>query len=232
MPCYNEASHLEENTLKVYNYVKKNFNINFNIVLADSNSTDDTSKISKKLAKKYKGIKYCYAPIKGKGIGMRTAVKKYNYDWYIMYDSDMAVEPESLTPMIKLIKSEKYDLICARRHGKGAKLITSTKRKILSYGTTLMVNFVLLNFKIKDSQAGFKAWNNKVRETIWPLIEDTKFFFDIELIHFSYKKKFNITYLPVIYRIDEGKKGGSSVKIFKHVLDSFIKLLKLRFRKI
>jgi glycosyltransferase involved in cell wall biosynthesis len=232
MPGLNEASHLKTDVLRVYNYMKKNFKIKFEIIISDTSSTDDTPKIAMKLAKKYKEIKYNQLNKKGKGLGVKSGVMSYNYDWYILYDTDLPVEPKFLKPMIKLIETEKYDLICANRHGKGAKLITSTKRKIISFGTTLMVNFVMLNFKIKDTQAGFKAWNQKVKKQVWPLIQDTKFFFDVELIHISYKKRLKLAYLPVVYTIKEDKKGGSTVNLFRDITQSLTQLIKLRFRKI
>lgn len=232
MPGLNEASHLEKDVLKVYNYMKKNFKIDFNIIISDTNSTDKTPEIARNLAKKYKEIKYNRVLKRGKGLGVKSGVMNYDYDWYILYDTDLPVEPKYLRPMMKLIESEKYDLICARRHGKGAKLITSTKRKILSRGTTLMVNLVMLNFRIKDTQAGFKAWRKEIKKHVWPYIKDEKFFFDVELIHISNKKGFKVVYIPVIYTIKEDKKGGSTVKVFKDVTQSFMQLLKLRFRKI
>ena len=67
---------------------------------------------------------------------------------------------------------------------------------------------------------------------MWPHIKDEKFFFDVELIHISNKKGFKVVYIPVVYTIKEDKKGGSTVKIFKDVTQSFMQLIKLRFRKI
>jgi glycosyltransferase involved in cell wall biosynthesis len=234
MPCYNEGMHLEKDVLRVHKYMKDNFDnfdINFSIIISDSNSTDNTKEISKRLTKKFNNIKYNTLSKKGKGLAVKNSVMKFDFDWYLMYDSDIPVEPKFLKPMINLIMSNKYDLICANRHGKNAKLITSLKRKIISHGTTFMVNIVLQNFKIKDSQAGFKAWNKKIKKSVWPLVKDEKFFFDIELIYFTYKKGLKIKYFPVIYKIDEDKSGGSKVKLFKDIYESLMQLFKLRFRK-
>ena len=49
LPVYNEEAILKENTLKVFDFCKKNIKENWRIVISDNGSTDDTPNIARQL---------------------------------------------------------------------------------------------------------------------------------------------------------------------------------------
>ena len=79
--------------------------------------------------------------------------------------------------------------------------------------------------KIKDYQCGCKAISRNTARDILPIIEDTGWFFDTELIILASYNKYSINEIPVIWTDDT----DSRVRIFSTVITDLNGLIRLRF---
>ena len=80
LPVYNEEAILKENTLKVFDFCKKNIKENWHIVISDNGSTDDTPNIARQLTGIFQQIKYYRTQNHGKGYGVIEAWQNYTSD--------------------------------------------------------------------------------------------------------------------------------------------------------
>ena len=77
----------------------------------------------------------------------------------------------------------------------------------------------------KDAQCGFKVLTRPVADFIVPVVKDTGWFFDTELLILAEKNGFGIVEIPVLW-IDD---PDSRVKIFKTAWEDLKGLFRLRF---
>lgn len=221
LPAYNEEVILEENTLKLYNFFKKNFTDDWQIVIADNNSSDHTGEIGKKLEKNFKGIKYLYVPQKGKGRAIRAAWESADSDVYVFMDTDLATDLSALPALIYAVSEEKYDIAAGSRFHKNSKVQRSLFRKLVSRAYRLVLR-LMLKTKIKDVPCGFKAVNRDVIENILPLVKNNEWFFDTEMMILAEQKNYRIKEIPIVWT--EHKQSGRKSKVnFLRVSSNYLR---------
>jgi glycosyltransferase involved in cell wall biosynthesis len=210
LPVYNEESILAENAAKLYDFLKNNLSDDWQIVIADNNSTDRTAEIGKNLEKNFKGIKYLYVPQKGKGRAIRAAWDSGDADVYVFMDADLATDLSALPNLISAISRDNYDIAAGSRFQKNSKVKRSIFRKSISRIYRLVLR-LMLKTKIKDVPCGFKAINRAIMQDILPRVQNNEWFFDTEMIITAEKQNYRTKEIPVIWT--EHKNSGRKSKI-------------------
>ena len=106
MPCYNCADTLEEAVESCYAQDLENFEI----VMVDDGSTDNTKTVMKKLADKHLEIKLFYHDKnRGGGAARNTAVGNSEAEIIFCLDSDDVLPPKVLSKMFSLMKEKGCD---------------------------------------------------------------------------------------------------------------------------
>lgn len=196
VPVYNEEAILEKNILELFEFCLQNLpKDNWQIIIADNKSSDQSSEIAEKLAKKDR-IEYLFIPQKGKGGAIRLAWQKFRADIYFFMDADLSVDLEALLRFLSFIKEGTCDLAIGSRSVKEARLKRTFVRKTLSYFLNLFLK-IIFGSSVKDHPCGFKAVNKKVVNELLPLIKNNDWFFDTELLLWAQKRGFKIKELPV-----------------------------------
>jgi len=223
IPCYNEEKILERNVNVLMNFLLKNFNYNWEIVIADNGSTDKTLEVAKNLSKKYESISYVHLNEKGRGRALKKCWLERNADILSYMDVDLSTNLESFPKLIEKIDNG-ADIAIGSRLIKGANTKRNLKREILSRGYNILIK-ILLGTKFSDAQCGFKAINKKAAIDLIPLIKDNSWFFDSELLILAEKRGYKIAEVSVEWIEDL----DSRVKIFKTTLDDIKGLLRMKF---
>jgi len=227
LPVYNEEIILENNTLHLFNFLKNNLTDDWQIVLADNGSTDDTAAISKTLVARHpEKISYFYIPEKGRGGALRAAWLDFPADIYSYMDSDLATDLVFFPKLIEAVKNG-YDV------ASGSRLLeeSETERSLARDVPSKIFNFLLkiiLNFKIKDSQCGFKAISRKAAQDLVPKIQDNHWFFDTELLFLAQKYNYKIKELPIRWTEKQNRRRKSKVKVIKTALDYLKEIRRLK----
>lgn len=228
VPAYNEEKILKKNILNLLTFCQKNLFGNWEIVIADNNSTDDTSRIGQNLAANNAKIQYLDVGSRGKGLAIKTAWEKFSADIYCFMDADLATDLTALPELIGGVGSQKYDIVVGSRFHKDSRVKRILTRKIFSYGYQFVLKN-LLGVKIKDVPCGFKAINQKVKENILPKTQNTKWFFDSELVILAEKAGYKIKEIPVDWvdpRSAEDKSRVNPVSLAFAYLKEIINLKK------
>ena len=217
IPAYNEEKVIENNVLKTREYFKKKYKVNeFEIIIVNDGSSDNTEKISKKI--NYKNVSLVsYKNNKGKGYAVKKGIKKSKGDLILMMDADLATPLNQYDKLIKY--TENYDIVIGSRVNPKAK--RKPIKKLFGKLSYLMVE-IILKLGIKDTQCGFKLFK---RETLNIFNEQQidGFGFDFEILYIANKKGYNIKEVPVKWI----EKGDSKVKL-KHYFFALKQLLKVK----
>ena len=89
----------------------------------------------------------------------------------------------------------------------------------------LMTIRLMFGNRFKDAQCGFKAIRRRTAQTILPLVKDTGWFFDTELLLIAENNGYRIKELPITW-VDD---NDSRVDIVDTVIHDLLGLLRLRF---
>jgi glycosyltransferase involved in cell wall biosynthesis len=224
IPCYNEEPHLEINCRKII-WILDNLKINFEIILIDDCSHDQTKKIiSKLIGKDPKNIKAIFHEQNiGRGGTVNEGLKVARGAVAGFLDIDLEVS-EQYIPSFYWKIIEGNDMVIAKRSYEFtmAKLI----RYLASKGYSFLVRHILKS-PFNDTEAGYKFFN---RQKILPVLNqmhDQHWFWDTEIVMRSFSAGLKITEVPVIFIRDPNKK--STVKV---IPDSILYLKNLiKFKK-
>lgn len=223
IPAYNEEKRIGKTLEKISSYLKKSGHKNFEMIVIDDGSKDNTTKVARSYSKKFKNLRVIQIlENKGKGHAIKTGMLNAEYDTVLFTDSDLSTPIEELGKFMKEIKH--YDIVIASRWMKGSNVPVpqGTLRKIFSRGFNLLVR-VLLGLNFKDTQCGFKMFKNCKK-----LFEKQRLYgfgFDIEILFLAKKARKSIKELPVTWINDR----ASKVKPIRDVLYMFLDILTVRW---
>lgn len=233
LPTYNEENILKENALKVYNFCReKIFEYDWQILIADNGSTDKTVTIAQELNQKIPQIIYFHLEKAGRGRALKKAWSEYEADIYVYMDIDLATDLKYLEFLIKAVDKEGCDLATGSRLKRGAEVERSIGREISSRIYNLILKIFFPSYSIKDSQCGFKAISQKIKEQILPKVKNSGWFFDTELLIYSFYRGYRIKEIPVNWKEERFVKRKSTVKFFQTVLDCLKEIIKLKINLI
>ena len=231
IPCYNGEKFISHNIKKIIRETKK-LKIDYELIIINDGSKDNTTFKVNKLKKFFKKIKFINLQKNyGKSFSVRKglAISKFNH--VILIDADLPYFPYISNIVNELKKN--IDLAMVDRNDSRSILINKPLslyqfcRKNIGKLISKIIFYILdINLGPIDTQAGLKGFkkNNKF---IKNKFLSKKFFFDVELIYLYVKSKKKISTIPVRYKIEE----NSSIKLFsiKNVLVilDFIKVIAL-----
>ena len=104
IPAYNAEVYLKE----CLESIKNQSYSNFEVLIVDDGSLDNTSKISKQYEKEDNRFKYLYQDNAGPSVARNTGIKqsKGEYIWFV--DADDWIEKDSLQVFVAVLKEYDY----------------------------------------------------------------------------------------------------------------------------
>ena len=222
LPVYNEEKILEKNIKILYDYLSKDGQFTWNIIIADNFSTDKTSDIGRSLALQNSNIKYKRFSVKGRGYALRSVFLESISDIICYMDLDLAVDLYYLKILIENIENG-YIAAIGSKLIRGAIVKRPLYRKIISRVYSTLVKLLFFN-KFIDTQCGFKAFKTDVIKKIIPLVKNNNWFFDTELLLLLNINNYSISEIPVRC-VDY---TDSKVYIIGTIIENIRELLRLR----
>jgi len=158
IPAFNEAKNLEILIPEIVSVLKnKNIN-NWEIILTNDGSSDNTINTVNKLGNLIKAINF--PEHLGKAQMLMAGFKKAEGEIIITLDADLQDDPAEIQRFIKKI-NEGYDLVSGRKFHRLDSLIKNNTSKIYNLATSLISGVWL-----HDHNCGFKAYKAPVVENL------------------------------------------------------------------
>jgi glycosyltransferase involved in cell wall biosynthesis len=225
IPVYNEEKVLESSIRNIYNYMDKNIKEDWNIIIANNASIDNTKEIADNLTKKFNKVRAVHLSFKGRGNALKYAWSKNKSDVYAYCDVDLATDISHLKELFDSILKGN-NVVTGSRYLNKSKSKRTINRFVFSKGYIYLIK-LFFKTQLNDFQCGFKAVDNKIVKEILPKVRNKEWFFDTELLLLAEQSgKYKIKQIPVAWKESKDTK----VKIFKTVYDYVKNLIKLKRR--
>lgn len=229
LPAYNEATVLPWSVRTLAAYAKDALSeYNWQIVIVDNASSDNTQAVMTDLQREQPRLRYLRVPVKGRGIALRTAWTELDYDISLYMDVDLAVSLEAVRPIIEAVANDNADIAVGSRYAPGAKIERSVFRSITSVGYNILTK-LFVGLKTRDAQCGFKAIRKDIAQQLLPLVRDTKWFFDTELLVLAERRGLRVMEVPVSWVETRPALRKSKVKVLQTIVEYVIDLCRLRW---
>ncbi|MEE8185124.1 MAG: glycosyltransferase [Thermodesulfobacteriota bacterium] len=201
IPAHNEEGNLPV-LLERITSEAEHMGIEYEVIVVNDNSTDDTEKTLSQLKEKHKRLIVINRRSKrGVGNTLREGFKTAKGEIIITMDADMSHDPQDI-PRLYNKATEGYDVVIGSRYVKGGGMDTTPGRLILSKGFALFSN--ILGLPLKDATTGYRAQRRDVIEAL--NLEATGFEIHVEIPMKAKRKGFKLCEVPIKYgRRKEGK---------------------------
>lgn len=196
VPVHNEEAGLEPCVRRLHSFLRGAFPYGFRITVADNASTDRTPRIAGRLAREYAEVEAVRLEQKGRGRALRQVWGGSSAPVRAYMDVDLSTDLNALLPLVAPLISGHSDLAVGTRLAAGARVVRGAKREFLSRSYNLLLRRSLAA-RFSDAQCGFKAVRGEVADRLLPLVEDTGWFFDTELLVLAERAGLRIHEVPV-----------------------------------
>ncbi len=181
IPVYNEEVDLAPCVRCLHEHLERFFPYEFLITIADNASTDATPQVARRLVNELSGVRHMRLEQKGRGRAL-SAVWLASQAGVVAYmDVDLSTDLNALLPLVAPLISGHSDIAIGSRLSRQSRVVRSAKREVISRCYNLILRSTLLA-RFSDAQCGFKAMRADVGRQLLPLVEDTGWFFDTELL--------------------------------------------------
>ena len=222
VPVYNEARVLAASIRTLVEFLSQECTYDWQVVIADNASTDETPAIMWDLARRYSRVQGMRIETKGRGIALKRAWSGSDALIRAYMDVDLSTDLSALEPLLDCVAGG-YDIAIGSRHVPRAVLQRSVKREVLSRAYNRLLR-VLFRTSVTDAQCGFKAVSHRVVTDLVPLIESDGWFFDTELLLLAEHAGYRIAQVPVHWVEDR----DSRVKVGRTVAEYLREAWRLR----
>ncbi|MCX5043380.1 bifunctional glycosyltransferase family 2/GtrA family protein [Aldersonia sp. NBC_00410] len=201
VPVYNEETDLAPSVRRLHAYLRAAMPYPARITIADNASTDGTLAVAKDLAASLDGVRVLHLDAKGRGRALRTAWTASDAAVVAYMDVDLSTDLNALLPLIAPLVSGHSDLAIGTRLGRGSRVVRGRKREFISRSYNLLLR-TSLHARFSDAQCGFKAMRADVARRVLPLVQDSEWFFDTELLVIAERAGLRIHEVPVDWTDD------------------------------
>lgn len=231
IPAYNEEKNIRKGALEEVADYLKGADYSYEVLVVDDGSEDKTRELVKKLARGRENWRLIENPHGGKALTVMTGLLAAKGEIALFTDMDQATplcEAEKFSP--KFIGG--FDIVIGSRSGrKGAPPL----RRLAAWGFAVLRN-IFLGLPYGDTQCGFKAFNKKSRDAIFPEMKKrwekirvigaaVHAGFDAEALFIAKKKGFKIAEVPVNWHYV----GTERVQLIKDSLDAIEDMMRIRW---
>ncbi len=195
IPVHNEETDLAGSVTRLHETLTR-LPYTFTITIADNASTDGTCLVAHRLAHELDEVEVVFLPEKGRGRALKQVWSTSGSQVLAYMDVDLSTDLNALLPLVAPLLSGHSDLAIGSRLTRGSRTTRGPKREVISRGYNLLLRGTL-RAQFSDAQCGFKAIRADVAHELLPLVEDTGWFFDTELLVLAERAGLRIHEVPV-----------------------------------
>lgn len=221
IPVFNEEERIAKSLEKIIFFFKSN-NFNYEIIVVNDGSTDNTLGELEKFSKEVKILSY--KPNRGKGSAVRTGMLSAKGEIRVFSDADLSTPIYEIYKLLE--KINKGADVCIGSRAIDPSLIMLHQpfyREFMGKTFNKFVKFLVLK-GIDDTQCGFKGFTANAAEKIFAHSKIDGFSFDVEILYLAKKFGFKIEQVPVEWYNDRRTK----VNPIRDSLKMFFELFKIK----
>ncbi len=117
----------------------------------------------------------------GKGHALRAGLAMGRGRYLGFIDADGDISPEFLAPFVSIMQSQDPDIIIGSKRHPDSSVHYPPLRRLYSWGYQRLIQ-LLFRLNVKDTQVGIKLVNRKVVAAVLPLLRESRFALDLELL--------------------------------------------------
>ncbi|MCL4366967.1 glycosyltransferase [Patescibacteria group bacterium] len=234
IPAYNEEKNLSSGSIgEVADYLSKQ-DFTYEVLIVDDGSTDQTASVVEKQIRNKKGFRLIKNKHGGKALTVISGMLQTRGEVAVFTDMDQATPLNQIEKFLPKFE-EGFDIVIGRREGrKGAPLA----RKVIAWGFA-MSRTLLLGLPFADTQCGFKAFNQKAIQAVFPTLETVwqkarsegatvNAGFDVEMLFMAKKLSLKIADVPVEWHYV----GTERVHPFQDAMEAIQDMFRIRLKNI
>ena len=196
IPVYNEERDLPGSVRRLHHFLATEVPYPSRITVADNASTDGTLAVAHALADELPDVAVIHLDAKGRGGALYTAWMSSDANVVAYMDVDLSTDLSALMPLVAPLISGHSDVAIGSRLAASSRVVRGPKREFVSRSYNLILRGVL-GARFSDAQCGFKAVRADVARQLLPLVVDTGWFFDTELLVIAERAGLRIHEVPV-----------------------------------
>lgn len=229
LPCYNEEKNLQntfDKTMPILSEIAQNWEI----IIVNDGSKDNTAKIASSIAAKYPQnvVVVTHNPNRGYGAAFKSGMYTAKYEWIAFIDADGQFDFNDIRTLISTQKETNSDLVIGYYLGRKVPFY-----RILGSKIWQLAVFILFGLNVRDIDCGFKLVRKKVIDTIPKLEAERGPFISSEFLIKAKKFGFKTVEVGVHHfaRL-HGEATGTKLNVVLAGLQDLVKLwLKLNFSR-
>jgi putative flippase GtrA len=196
VPVHDEQHDLVPSVERLHAHLTASLPYSFRITIADNASTDGTLDLARDLARRLPGVAVVHLDEKGRGRALHRVWSRSDAEVLAYMDVDLSTDLAALLPLVAPLISGHSDLAIGSRLARGSRVVRGPKREVISRCYNLLLRTTLAT-RFSDAQCGFKAIRADRARELLPLVEDTGWFFDTELLVLAERSGLRIHEVPV-----------------------------------
>jgi len=214
VPVHNEEENLQENVEKLMQYAN-GITDNYEILISENGSVDNTLHIAKKLAKNYANISFTSLPFASLGTAIKKGIYSSKYGKTIYFPLDLSVNLSFIEESIRLL--DEYDVVTgSKRLGRGF-----DGRSILRTVPSRIYHFLvrkLFSLSLSDTTC-VKGFRKDAISKLLNRIPGSSNIFETELLIEAEKEGYRIKEIPVVVKEFRPSREGLFRKIGRKLED-------------
>lgn len=197
IPVYNMEKNIERN-INILTEKISPFISNFEIIISDDGSEDNSRNVIEKVCNENKNIIGVYSKENhGKGNALKRACEIANGKYIIFCDGDMEIDPSQLENFFDIMRKENADIVIGSKRHKNSVVNYSNVRKLISFVYFMFVK-IFFHLPIQDTQTGLKLFKREAIINVFPRILVKAFAYDLEVLVACNSNGKKIASAPVI----------------------------------
>lgn len=216
LPTYNERDNI---AIVVWLLVKTftSRDIDYEIVIIDDNSQDNTQDIVRQLQQLYGDDRIILKCRPGK-LGLGTAyvhgLRHARGEYVIIMDADLSHHPKYIPDFIRHQQQTGCDIVTGTRYkAQGGVCGWNFKRKLVSRGANFLAQ-TLLNPGVSDLTGSFRLYKKNVLEKVIASVNSKGYAFQMEIIVRARAQGYSVGEVPIVF-VDRlygvSKLGGAEI---------------------
>lgn len=224
LPTYNESKNIADVIDKIFIVASSVAGWDFNIVVVDSSSPDNTADVVKSAMKKYPNLYLISTKKEGLGkayiVGFTYAIERLNP--YILFemDSDLSHDPDDIPKFIEKITNG-ADFVVGSRYIPGGSIPKDWgwDRKFYSILANLTVRIGFMKFSTTEWTNGYRAIKTwLVKKYINDLQKYTGYVFQVAFLDMAIKSGAHMAEVPVHFT--DRKEGVSKINSKEYIFQT------------